>query len=71
MSEHPLSPTQIAKVHDLIRQIETTKTTLNWFLTYIVEEAKLPPINGGYQLSPDGTKLIAPVTPSAASEDKQ
>lgn len=59
--EHQLTPTQVARVQETVRQVETLRSTLNWFLSYIVDEAQLPSTKDGYQLSPDGTKLIGTV----------
>jgi hypothetical protein len=62
MNTHNLSDAQAKYVRNILNQTQELDRNLRAFLNYVLEEAKLPAVEGGYSLSPDGLVLV----PSAA-----
>lgn len=51
---------QINEEHQALykKYLEPLQIRLNWFLSYVVDEAQLPKNEKGYRLSDDQTQLI-------------
>ena len=58
MKEHKLKPEIKAFVHKLMRQIEKAQDQLSGAITYYCDNEGIS--ETPWQLSPDGSKLIAP-----------
>lgn len=60
-TKHELTAFQQTKVAELLGQMKQLQITLNYMLSYVVDEAGLPTAKTGYQLTDDGKFLIGQV----------
>ena len=60
MKKHNLTEAQQRYVRDVVIQSQELDRRLKWFLGYVIDESKLELVPNGWQLSQDGTSLVAP-----------
>ena len=57
-TKYDLTEAQIRYVKSIQSQTQELERNLRSFLNYVLDEAKLPPVEGGYMLSSDGASIV-------------